>query len=133
MRAADSSGESSVPSMGTLLVSDRKNGFVSLRDADDLGNADLLPMAGRSEPDGQRPHRKVIVVQEALQADILWGIGREQIADVFLGDGSGAFEVLNWTPFAGPRVVGFKGPYSNYDCDWVREGWTNFEALGAMA
>jgi len=26
-----------------------------------------------------------------------------------------------------------KGPYSNYDCDWVREGWTNFEAVGAMA
>ena len=26
-----------------------------------------------------------------------------------------------------------KGPYSNYDCDCVGEGSTNFEALGAIA
>jgi hypothetical protein len=26
-----------------------------------------------------------------------------------------------------------EGPYSNYDCDWVGEGSTNFEALGAIA
>jgi integrase len=25
-----------------------------------------------------------------------------------------------------------KGPYSNYDCDWVGGGSTNFEVLGAI-
>ena len=79
--------------MRASCISDRKNGFVSLRDAHDLGNAGLLPMAGRSKPNRQRPHRKVIVVQESLQADILRGVGSEQIADVFFGGGSGVFQV----------------------------------------
>jgi len=30
-------------------------------------------------------------------------------------------------------AVANKGPYSNYDCDCVGEGSTNFEALGAIA
>ena len=30
-------------------------------------------------------------------------------------------------------AAGAKGPYSNYDCDCVGEGSTNFEALGAIA
>ena len=79
--------------MRALCISDRKNGFVSLRDAHDLGNAGLLPMTGRSKPDGERPHRKVIVVQEPLQADILRGVGSEQFADMFLGGDNGIFQV----------------------------------------
>ena len=85
--------ESSLSGMRALCISDRKNGFVSFRDAHDLGNAGLLAMAGWSKPDRQRPHRKVIVVEEPLQADILRGVGSEQIADVLLGDDNGVFQV----------------------------------------
>src|SRR5258708_7326901 len=29
--------------------------------------------------------------------------------------------------------AGAKGPYSNYDCDWLSDGSSNFIAFGAMA
>jgi len=81
----------------SLLVPDGQNGFVGLRDPNDLVTAGLevrIPsVAGEGKPDCQRPDHQVIVIQKRLQANILRGVGGEQIVDLLPGDGNGLFQV----------------------------------------
>ena len=34
--------------------------------------------------------------------------------------------------FERERLKKAKEPYNNYDCNWLRDGWTNFMVLGAI-